>query len=76
MATDILDLELFHGVLYSTSQALLFDTHIEGVKKKNIIRHFVVASILDLEWFHGVLCILLVKPFHLIPILRGLKKYM
>ena len=30
----ILDLKFFHDVLYSTSQALLFDTHIERVEKK------------------------------------------
>ena len=69
----IFDFEFFHGVLYSTSQALSFDIHIEGVEKKYVIRHFVKAAILDLEFFM-VYCILLVKPFHLIPILRELKK--
>ena len=45
----ILDLEFFHGVLYSTSQVLSFDTHIEGVEKKYVIRHFLAAVILDLQ---------------------------
>ena len=35
--------------LYSTSQALSFETHIEGVKKIYVIRHFVAAAILDLQ---------------------------
>ena len=51
----ILDFEFFYGVLYSTSQALSFDTHIEGVEKKYVIRHFVTAAILDLKFFHDVL---------------------
>ena len=34
MTAAILDLNFFHGVLYSTSQALSFDTHIEEVEKK------------------------------------------
>ena len=51
----ILDFEFVHGVLYSTSQVLLFGTHIERVEKKYVINHFVTAAILDLEFFHGVL---------------------
>ena len=51
----ILDFEFFYGVLYSTSQALSFDTHIEGVEKKSVIGHIVTAAILDFKFFHGVL---------------------
>ena len=37
--------------LYSTSQALSFDTHIDRVEKIYVIRHFVAAAILDLQWY-------------------------
>ena len=51
----IFDLEFFHGVVYYTSQALSFYTHIDGVEKKYVFRHFFATDILDLEFFHGVL---------------------
>lgn len=39
----------FHNELYFTNQALSFDTYIEEVVIKYVIRHLVVAAILDLQ---------------------------
>lgn len=45
----LLDLHFLQCVLYSTSQALSLNTHIEGVVKKIVIHYFVAAAILNIQ---------------------------